>query len=1136
MAGKVVAEAFVTLRPKLDGFADETKKFFDGAGTKLAVATAAASTAVAGFGAAAVTAFASFERGMNEVSTLLPTFTNDQLGQLQQQVLALSRNLGVLPSEVVPALYQALSAGVPPDNVLSFLELSFKGATAGAAGLETAVDALTSVVNAYGAETIDFARASDVIFTTVRLGKTDFEQLGRTLFNVIPTAASLGISFEEVGAAMATMTARGVPTSVATTQLRALMVELSRDTTKLSQTFKLVAGQSFPEFIRAGGTLSEAMNLMREEIPDNAFRNLFSSVEAANAALLISGPNAEAMAAALAEMEGAAGATDAAFERMNRGVGRAWDRIKASTSVAMISVGAAIAPVAEMVLAFVADKLPAAINKGVELLDRVRAGLEPFRAVVEDRIVPAVLGAAAAIRDTLQPVAERMAAFWREHEAQLRGPVAGAIGGVLVVAFGALAVSAGSAAVAVAAAAAPVLAIVAAAAAAGAAIWFLVSRWDELTARYPLLAQLQATAEQSFGMVAAMVRDTLIPAVRDLAQWIQTYVVPAVVWLGGVMADYVVPAVERAAMFILQTVIPAFVRLHIVVIEGLIAGFRAFAGFVGDEVVPRVVAGATAIWSAMQAVADVFQRYVWPVIEVVGGAFLRVAGWVVGNVVPAMAAIAGVVGGVLWAALSRVAGFIVGTVIPAWVAVHRVLLGAVWVAVQAVAGYIRDTLLPAWAGVTGYIVDNVVPVLQWFAMVITEYVVPAVQAVAGWIGENVLPVLAAFAEWLGGVLGPVFAAVAGFIRDQFLAAVGAVAAWFTERVFPAFAEWGAWINEHIIPALRAFAGFILEYVIPYLTIFWAVAIAGVIAGLKALAEFIVGTVVPAIADMWRWFDEHVLPVFGAVAEFITGTVAPAVAGFVEGALNVLVAAFGAVAGFITETLVPAFGAVAGFITGSVVPVFTRLWGFFTDRLLPVLRSVAEWFITQQVEGLTVLWNLLQDRVIPAFIRIWEVIRDDLLPPVRDLVSRVGTGLVAAFRGAQTAISSIMGFIQSLIDKVQSLIDKVKDLIGWVDKIPSPGDIGGAIGGAIGKLNPFAEGGAVRAGQLTLVGERGPEVFVPNTGGRIIPNDELGALGGLTLNINAPVTIQNIGDDRDHERVLADLAFATAAELRARGVV
>ena len=41
----------------------------------------------------------------------------------------------------------------------------------------------------------------------------------------------------------------------------------------------------------------------------------------------------------------------------------------------------------------------------------------------------------------------------------------------------------------------------------------------------------------------------------------------------------------------------------------------------------------------------------------------------------------------------------------------------------------------------------------------------------------------------------------------------------------------------------------------------------------------------------------------------------------------------------------------------------------------------------------------------------------------------------------------------------------------------------------------ATGGPVIGGETLLVGERGPEIFVPNSSGKIIPNDKLGSAGG-----------------------------------------
>lgn len=50
--------------------------------------------------------------------------------------------------------------------------------------------------------------------------------------------------------------------------------------------------------------------------------------------------------------------------------------------------------------------------------------------------------------------------------------------------------------------------------------------------------------------------------------------------------------------------------------------------------------------------------------------------------------------------------------------------------------------------------------------------------------------------------------------------------------------------------------------------------------------------------------------------------------------------------------------------------------------------------------------------------------------------------------------------------------------------------------------PRAAGGPVSAGRRYLIGERGPELFVPNSSGSIIPNHALGGGGGITVNVNA----------------------------------
>lgn len=55
---------------------------------------------------------------------------------------------------------------------------------------------------------------------------------------------------------------------------------------------------------------------------------------------------------------------------------------------------------------------------------------------------------------------------------------------------------------------------------------------------------------------------------------------------------------------------------------------------------------------------------------------------------------------------------------------------------------------------------------------------------------------------------------------------------------------------------------------------------------------------------------------------------------------------------------------------------------------------------------------------------------------------------------------------------------------------------------------FADGGDPPVGQISLVGERGPELFVPKTAGTIIPNNQISNMGGQTINYNGPI-IQNM---------------------------
>lgn len=356
-------EAFGKLKDKttdLEKGFDKIGKSFDKFGSlaakSLTVPIAAGTTAFA----LATKKAIDFDNGMRQVLSLLPHLSKDAFNKLRTDLLDFSKEIGKAPEEVVQSAYDALSAGVPEENLFEFLKVAGEGAVAGVTDLSTAVNGLTNVVNAYGQDMLSFQNASDIIFNTVKIGKSTYEELSSTLYNVIPIASSIGVKFEDIGAAVALMTSMGTPTAQATTQIRQALVELNSEGTAADITFRELAGTSFKEFIQEGGNLQEALQMMEESARANGkeISSMFSSVEAGSAALSLSGKNAQSFADVLEEMNNSAGATATAFKAIDDGAARQFERIKAEAEALVIELGNNLLPVVEeSLLPFFKDSL-----------------------------------------------------------------------------------------------------------------------------------------------------------------------------------------------------------------------------------------------------------------------------------------------------------------------------------------------------------------------------------------------------------------------------------------------------------------------------------------------------------------------------------------------------------------------------------------------------------------------------------------------------------------------------------------------------------------------------------------------------------------------------------------------------------
>ena len=332
----------------MDRFAGSMKAGFGGAvkslgGVALAGGVAAAGAAVGQFVAKSVNQFATFEASMNKVFTLMPDASAEARDKMTADLRRVARE-GVVPLEqVTQSAYQALSAGVDTSGLNQFLDVATELSRGGFADLSTTVSGLSAAVNAYGADTLSAQQAADMMLTTQNMGITTVDELSRSLGNVTPIAASLGVGFDEVGASLSALTSQaGGNTAQATTQLRAALSELGKEGSKAFRAFEDATGQTFPAFVAGGGSLQQALGVMAQHADGTGIRvaDLFGSIEAGMAATVLTSETGSALFGdAMTAMATSAGATEAANAQMAQGLRYQWDRIKGFVSDGMVSVG-----------------------------------------------------------------------------------------------------------------------------------------------------------------------------------------------------------------------------------------------------------------------------------------------------------------------------------------------------------------------------------------------------------------------------------------------------------------------------------------------------------------------------------------------------------------------------------------------------------------------------------------------------------------------------------------------------------------------------------------------------------------------------------------------------------------------------
>jgi len=316
---------FNTARQQMRTLADSSQSMstrFQTAGQMLTSAGSALTTHVTlplvALGTACTNMSMETETSMAKVNSILQLNSNEW-GKYQTTIKQGANDIGMAYSDYAEAAYSAISAGVKQADVTNFLTQSNKLAKGGLTDLATATDLLTTVQNAYGLSQKDMQHVSDVLIQTQNKGKTTVGELGSAMGKVIPTANSLGVSVEQLGASYAIMTAGGISTAESTTYLNSMLNELGKSGSGVDKILREQTGKSFKELMESGKSTGDVLQILSDyaEKSGKSLTDLFSSAEAGKAATALMKDGVKGFNEQLDGMINSTGACDKAFKTMN---------------------------------------------------------------------------------------------------------------------------------------------------------------------------------------------------------------------------------------------------------------------------------------------------------------------------------------------------------------------------------------------------------------------------------------------------------------------------------------------------------------------------------------------------------------------------------------------------------------------------------------------------------------------------------------------------------------------------------------------------------------------------------------------------------------------------------------------------
>lgn len=341
---KAKDQASMTLE-KIRGHVNRNAATYEKAGKRMLIASAALT---AGLGVAIVKA-AGFQQQMAQVATMLDSQSKKYLPGFEKAIKTMSLEFGEGTDTLATGLYNILSASIPAEKAISVLDASVKAAKAGLTDTGTAADAITTIINAYGLSAEKATDVSDLLFTIVKRGKLTFAELAPNIGKVAAMAAKTGLSLEDLGATIATLTRSGVRTEMAMTAVRGILNGMLKPADAAAKAFKDKLGVAMnTTTLRAEGLVGILRRMKKAGLTPEEISKMFPNVRALVGVVAAMG-DLEGITKDYNLMVNRAGAAQEAYEINIATTQVTLLRLKAAFNLLAVEIGKHLLPIVDKI-------------------------------------------------------------------------------------------------------------------------------------------------------------------------------------------------------------------------------------------------------------------------------------------------------------------------------------------------------------------------------------------------------------------------------------------------------------------------------------------------------------------------------------------------------------------------------------------------------------------------------------------------------------------------------------------------------------------------------------------------------------------------------------------------------------------